>query len=697
MTASVYITALEADSGKSLVALGVMELLARESDRVGYFRPVVRAGERDATIELFRSRYRLTQSYDQSYGVTTDQTRALGEPSQAVPILDTILHRFEALARTVDVVLIEGTDYTGASAAFELELNLDVAMNLGAPVMIVESAHGHRPDQVAGALAMAQAAVSGRHGTTLGYVVNRVETSHREACLAALPSLDAPVWLLPEDPQLGRPTLRAVMEATRARLINVRDEAEEREVLSREVAAVRVAAMNVPHFLDHLEQDALVIAPGDRADIVVATAAVRHSETYPRLAGLLLSGGLEPEPSVMRLIEGMERSAVPMLVADDDTYGTATQVGNIRPQITANDTRKIERALRLFDEYVDTGELRNRLNVVSSDIVTPLMFEHRLIERAAKSLKHIVLPEGSDDRVLQAADHVLRRGIAALTILGEPEVVRERARVLGLDLSDATVIDPATSVLREDFADELAELRKHKSLTREGAYDLVTDVSYFGTMLVHRNMVDGMVSGAAHTTAHTIRPALQIIKTAPGITTVSSSFFMALADRVLVFADAAVVTNPSVEQLADIAISSAHTASQLGIEPRVAMLSYSTGDSGTGADVDKVRAATTLVKQRAPELLVAGPIQYDAAVEPSVGASKLPGSEVAGRATVLIFPDLNTGNNTYKAVQRSAGALAIGPVLQGLAKPVNDLSRGATVPDIVNTIAITAIQAQGGN
>jgi phosphate acetyltransferase len=694
VTASVYITALEADSGKSLVALGVMELLTRESDRVGYFRPVVRAGEPDATIELFRSRYRLSQSYEESYGVTTDQTRALGEPQQAVPILDTILHRFEALARTVDVVLVEGTDYTGASAAFELELNMDVAMNLGAPLLVVDSAHGHRPDQVAGALAMAQAAIAGRHGTALGYIVNRVEFDQREALLAALPDVSAPVWVLPEDPLLGRPTMRAVMAATGSRLINVRDADEETEVLAREVAAVRVAAMNVPRFLDHLQPDTLVIAPGDRADIVVATAAVRHSETYPRIAGLLLTAGLEPDPSVMRLIDGMERSAVPMLLSEDDTYSTATKVGSIRPQITADDVRKIERALRLFDEHVDTDALTERLDVVSSTTVTPLMFEHRLIERSRKDLQHIVLPEGSDDRVLQAADHVLRRGISNLTILGEVEVVRERARILGLDLSEATVIDPHTSALRETFADELAEIRSHKGLTREGAFDLVSDASYFGTMLVHRGLVDGMVSGAAHTTAHTIRPALQIIKTAPGIRTVSSAFFMALSDRVLVFADAAVVTNPTVEQLADIAISSAHTAAQLGIDPRVAMLSYSTGDSGFGADVEKVRAATALVREREPQLLVAGPIQYDAAVEPSVGASKLPGSDVAGRATVLIFPDLNTGNNTYKAVQRSAGALAIGPVLQGLAKPVNDLSRGATVADIVNTIAITAIQAQ---
>ena len=697
MTTAIYVTALAADSGKSLVSLGVMELLTRERDRVGYFRPVVRAGEQDATIELFRSRYRLAQSYEDSYGVTTDQTRALGEPQQAVPILDTILHRFEALARTVDVVLVEGTDYTGASAAFELELNLDVATNLGASILVVESAHGHRPDQVAGALTMAHNAISGRHARALGYVVNRAASSETDAIRTALPSLDAPLWVIPEDNLLGRPSLRAVMNATDARLLNNIDAREQREVLGREVAEVRVAAMSVSRFLEVLSPDSLVVVPSDRADIVVTTAAIRHSETYPRIAGVLLTGGREPDAPVMQLIAGMERSALPMMLANLDTYTAAARISDIRPQITIDDQRQIERALRLFDEHVQLKELQQQVKLIRSETVTPLMFEHRLIERARADVKHIVLPEGADDRVLQAADHVLRRGIAELTILGEPEIVRERARFLGLDLAAATVIDPTTSDLRESFAAEFAQLRAHKGMSLESAFDVMGDVSYFGTMLVHRGSVDGMVSGAMHTTAHTIRPALQIIKTASGIRTVSSCFFMALADRVLVFADAAVVTNPTVDELADIAVSSAQTAAQLGIDPRVAMLSYSTGDSGTGADVDRVRAATELVRERAPELLVAGPIQYDAAVEPSVGASKMPGSEVAGRATVLIFPDLNTGNNTYKAVQRSAGALAIGPVLQGLAKPVNDLSRGALVADIVNTIAITALQAQGLN
>jgi phosphate acetyltransferase len=326
--------------------------------------------------------------------------------------------------------------------------------------------------------------------------------------------------------------------------------------------------------------------------------------------------------------------------------------------------------------------------------MTPLRFEHMLIERARSERKHIVLPEGDDDRILQAAGIVLQRGIAELTILGEEATVRARATQLGIDLDAAHIVSTMDHDLHERFTDVYAEARKHKGISRQAAADTVTDGSYFGTLMVHLGLADGMVSGAKHTTANTIRPGFEIVKTTPGVSVVSSVFLMALADRVLVYGDCAVIPEPTVEQLADIAISSAATARRFDIEPRVAMLSYSTGESGTGAEVERVRAATELVRKRAPELPVAGPIQYDAAADPTVGESKMPGSDVAGHATVFIFPDLNTGNNTYKAVQRSAGAVAIGPVLQGLAKPINDLSRGALVRDIVNTIAITAIQAQ---
>lgn len=343
----------------------------------------------------------------------------------------------------------------------------------------------------------------------------------------------------------------------------------------------------------------------------------------------------------------------------------------------------------------DAEALLEAIEAEPTGVVTPLMFQADLIDRARAWRRTIVLPEPDDDRVLRAADIVLRRGIADLILLGEEEAVRARAAELGLDIAAARVVSPHDAELVEKYAAEFARLRAKKGVTLEQAREKVQDVSYFGTMMVHMGDAHGMVSGAAHTTAHTIVPSFQIIKTRPGTAIVSSVFLMALADRVLVYGDCAVNPEPTAEELADIAVSSAATAAQFGITPRVAMLSFSTGTSGKGEAVDKVRTATELVRAKAPELAVEGPIQYDAAVDAAVAAKKAPGSAVAGKANVFIFPDLSAGNIGYKAVQRSSGAVAMGPVLQGLNKPVNDLSRGALVEDIVNTVAITAVQAQG--
>jgi phosphate acetyltransferase len=351
-------------------------------------------------------------------------------------------------------------------------------------------------------------------------------------------------------------------------------------------------------------------------------------------------------------------------------------------------------ALAHLEKYVNAQKLYERINLSRPTRVTPIMFEHALIEQAKSNRKHIVLPEGTEDRILRAAEILLLRGVADLTLLGPVAEIEQKATSLGVSIEGATLLDPADPGRRKEYARTYYELRKHKGIPEQMAFDLVTDVAYFGTLMVHRGEADGLVSGAVHTTAHTLRPAFEIIGLKAGFSLASSIFFMCLPDRVFVFGDCAVNPEPTMEQLADIAASSAETARAFGIEPRVAMLSYSTGESGKGADVEKVRQATQRVRSLRPDLSVEGPIQYDAAVDPSVAQVKLPGSQVAGRATVFIFPDLNNGNITYKAVQRSANALAIGPIIQGLKRPVNDLSRGATVPDIVNTVAITAIQAQ---
>lgn len=426
-----------------------------------------------------------------------------------------------------------------------------------------------------------------------------------------------------------------------------------------------------------------------------------HAAGSPPIAGVLLTLGQHPGPNVLALAARLA-PGTPVAVVPEGSWPTAAALTHLEGRLGAASPRKAEIALGLFELHVDTAELTSRIELSRSERVTPMMFEHELLERARAKRQHVVMPEGTEERVLRAAEILLRRNICDLTLLGEVDAVRRKAASLGIalpheggeDRAQVRIVDPATSPLRQQFAELYARLRAHKGMTVELALDVVTDVSYFGTLMVQEGIADGMVSGAVHSTAATIRPAFEVIKTSPGAAIVSSVFFMCLADKVLVYGDCAVNPDPDAQQLADIAIQSAETAAQFGVEPRVAMLSYSTGTSGSGADVEKVREATELVRKLRPDLLVEGPIQYDAAVDEHVAATKLPGSAVAGRATVLIFPDLNTGNNTYKAVQRSAGAVAVGPVLQGLRKPVNDLSRGALVEDIVHTVAITAIQSQ---
>ena len=389
---------------------------------------------------------------------------------------------------------------------------------------------------------------------------------------------------------------------------------------------------------------------------------------------------------VNRVNDGDKKTIIDILKSVNDN----NEVSYVIPEVNTETADLLE----LFNKNIDTNKLIDRINSCVNQVITPIMFEYILFTRAKQNRKHIVLPEGNDDRVLKAASKLIKKNVVSITILGDSDSIKKRTTELNINLDGVKIINPQESELLPDYAQEYYNLRKHKGITIEDATKTLHDVSYFGTMMVHKGDADGMVSGAAHTTQHTIRPAFEFIKTKPGISIVSSSFFMCLKDRVLVYGDCAVNPNPTPEQLADIAISSAQTAAMFGIEPRIAMLSYSTGTSGKGPEVEKVSEATEIIKERKPNLKAEGPIQYDAAVDTFVAQTKMPNSEVAGKATIFIFPDLNTGNITYKAVQRSANALAIGPVLQGLNKPVNDLSRGCLVADIVNTVVITAIQAQ---
>ncbi|KQQ21123.1 phosphate acetyltransferase [Rathayibacter sp. Leaf299] len=698
MVQSIYISSAEGHSGKSTVALGVLDVLSSQVQRVGVFRPIARStSEPDYVLEMLLGHSDSGLAYEDCIGVTYEDVHADGEAA-----LSRIVERYKGVEARCDAVVILGSDYTDVGSPTELGYNARIAANLGAPVLLVLTgrdpsrseqlgqAPARTPEEMRQITELASVELRTAHASLIGVIANRADPETAPNAVAAIREVlpeRVPVWAIPEDPFLVAPSVSRLVEAVDGVVV-----AGDPELLGREALGVVVAGMSMVNVLPRLMEGGVVIVPGDRPEVVLAVIMAHASGNFPTVSAIILNGGFElPEP-IVRLIEGVD-TRLPIVMTELGTYDTAVRVTAARGRLAADSPRKRDTSLALFHQTIDAVELLTLLDVGRSEVVTPLMFEYGLIERARIADRHIVLPEGGDDRILRAAATVLKRGIARLTILGEESEVRGRAAGLGLDIDGARVLSVLDPEHRARFAEEYARIRAHKGITYDHAFDTVTDVSYFGTMMVQLGLADGMVSGAAHTTAHTIRPGFEIIKTSPGVSVVSSVFLMALADRVLVYGDCAVNPDPTEAQLADIAISSAETAQQFGIDPRIAMLSYSTGESGAGADVEKVRAATALVRERRPDLLVEGPIQYDAAADAAVAASKMPGSQVAGRATVFIFPDLNTGNNTYKAVQRSAGAVAIGPVLQGLRKPVNDLSRGALVQDIVNTVAITAIQA----
>ncbi|XTZ14864.1 phosphate acetyltransferase [Micromonospora echinospora] len=685
MARSVYLTSVGSGGGKSTIALGLAELLSRQVERIGVFRPLVSGVRPDPILALLSDRYRVDVSAAEPAGATYAEARALVGEGRREELVSRIVARYRAIERGCPAMVVVGSDFADSgdgATPRELAFNARLATEFGSVVVPVVDGFGQEPEAVAATARGAYHDLVDLGATVLAVIANRVSGP------MTLPELPVPAYAIPEVPTVSAPTVAEVASALGATLLAGDDAA-----LGRDVLDYVVGAAHVPTLLEHLTDGCLVITPGDRDDLLVAASAA-HVAGQVSVAGLVLTLGERPDPRAMRLVERMN-TGLAVLSVPTDSYDTISASNRIEGRPSPANPRKVEAALGAFESHVDTVDLARRLEVSRSARVTPLMFEYDLIDRARARQRRLVLPEGSEERILRAAEILLRRGVAGLTLLGRPDDIARRTRELGIDIGGVEVVDPVTSEWRDEFAERYAELRRHRGVTVELAYDIVAQPNYFGTMMVQTGHADGMVSGATHTTAATIRPAFEIIRTVPGLSVASSVFFMLLADRVLVYGDCAVNPDPDAAQLADIAISSADTAARFGIDPRVAMLSYSTGSSGAGADVEKVAAATKLVRERRPDLLVEGPIQYDAAIDPRVAATKLPESPVAGRATVFVFPDLNTGNNTYKAVQRSAGAVAVGPVMQGLRRPVNDLSRGATVADIVNTVAITAIQAAG--
>lgn len=693
-TKSLYIASLEPRTGSLFVTVGMMELLKRKLDKVAFFRPIIESGtQADKDILFMLEHFSLDMKYEQAYGYTVDEVETMIANGESKAVLVALIKKFKALEREYDFVLCEGLHRSSFTSTIGFDINLRLTKNFGSPYISVIKGTEKKAKDIYEELTIEAESIKRENVMHFATFVNRLSKNTCKSLPESLEKDDersAPVYFLPEIEELDKPTVLEVMETLDCTYILGND-----KDLTRVVSQSKIAAMTLDNYLGRIEEGDLVIVPGDRADIIVGSLASLYSHEFPHISAILLTGGFVPSDNITRLFKGLNYFPVPILSIACDTYTTAMRVNQVPSQIRPHSHRKIALAMGLFSSHVDVEEIERQISTAASDIITPTMFEFQLFERARSDRKRIVLPESADDRILQATEILLRRDVVDIILLGDEVEIAHRSAMLGLDLSLAEIIDPLKSPLMDTYAQTFYELRKEKGLLIEGAKDAMTHETYFATMMVYAGYADGMVSGAIHTTGDTIRPALQIIKTKPGISIVSSVFLMCMDTRVLVYGDCAVNQEPNATQLAEIAISSSETAETFGIDSKIAMLSYSTGTSGTGEDVEKVRQATNIVKTKRPDLMVEGPIQYDAAIDPAVARTKLPGSAVAGKATVFIFPDLNTGNNTYKAVQRSSGAIAIGPVLQGLKKPVNDLSRGCLVADIVNTVAITAIQAQG--
>ncbi|MFI8604664.1 phosphate acetyltransferase [Cellulophaga baltica] len=696
MSKAIYIATTEPNSGKSIVSLGLMQILLGKTAKVGYFRPIVddlKEGQIDNHIQTVLSHFEVDMKPEDAYAFTRSKVLQLKNQDKDDEIISHIIHKFKAIEDRFDFVLVEGTDFSGEGAIIEWDINVLVAKNLGIPAVIITSGAGKTLEELVGNLYMGFDSFREKGVEVLLTVANKVQPENLELVVAALKKkLPEKVLIgaIPANPTLGNPTVKEIASQLDAKVLFGEG------YLNNQANGFSVGAMQLRNYLTHLKKDSLVITPGDRADIILGALQANISTNYPNLSGIVLTGGLIPEDSIIKLIEGLS-DIIPIISVNQGTFAVTNKIGAIKPKIYADNTEKITTSIQEFEKHIPVNDLAERLITFKAEGITPRMFQYNLLKRAKSAKKHIVLPEGTDERILIAAKKLLEVEAVTLTLLGDKDQITAKMEELALVFNpgEIDIIDPKNSANFLDYATTLYELRKHKNVNLAMAKDLMEDVSYFGTMMVHKGHADGMVSGAVHTTQHTILPALQFIKTKPGVSLVSSVFFMCLPNRVTIFGDCAINPNPTAEQLSEIAISSAATSAAFGIEPKVAMLSYSSGASGIGEDVDRVRTATKLIKEKRPDLKVEGPIQYDAAVDSKVGKSKLPDSEVAGQASVFIFPDLNTGNNTYKAVQRETGALAIGPMLQGLNKPVNDLSRGCTVEDIFNTVIITAIQAEG--
>ncbi|MDO5656669.1 MAG: phosphate acetyltransferase [Flavobacteriaceae bacterium] len=695
MNKGLYIATLESHSGKSLITLGLLNTLIGKTPKVGYFRPVVEnkfAGVKDNHIDTVLSHFKLDLPYEETYGLTRAQIIKNRNAQKIGESLDIIIEKYKKLEEKCDFVLVEGSDFSGEGSVFEFDWNVNIAKNLGLPAIVVSSGVGKTMEEFISSLQLAFNTFEQNDVEVIAVAANKIQPENVEAVRKEMNDFlpdDVSIFTIPMVPNLDKPTLREITDSLKGKVVFGK------EMLGNQSGSFVVGAMQLRNFLPHIKENTLVITPGDRADLIMGTLQAHISKNYPSISGMILTGGILPDRPIIQLIDGLTQ-VVPIISVKEGTFEVTNRIGQIQSNISAGNTSKIISSIETFQKFVSVENFVQHITEFQSNVTTPNMFQYQLVQRAKAQKKRIVLPESNDDRILTAAARFSNMDVVDVILLGNEKTIRNQVKDLGIKMNydKIQIINPSDFERFDEYAETFYELRKHKNVNISMARDIMNDVSYFATMMIYKGDADGMVSGAAHTTQHTIRPALQFIKTKPGSSIVSSVFFMCLDDRVSVFGDCAINPNPNAQELAEIAISAADSSAAFGIEPRIAMLSYSSGSSGKGADVEKVREATEIVKNQRPDLKIEGPIQYDAAVDEGVGKSKMPDSEVAGRASVLIFPDLNTGNNTYKAVQRETGALAIGPMLLGLNKPVNDLSRGCTVDDVFNTVVLTAIQAQ---
>lgn len=696
MSHTLFLVPSGAGVGLTSLALGLVRALDERGVRVAFYKPIAQTRAEDPSLERSTFFVRKTSTLSPAPPVALEQAERLLASGRADELWERVVHGFHQSAQDADVVIVEGLVENHASAGDEGELNRELVRTLSAEVIVVAALGTTAREDVEARIELTASRYGGfRSGRVIGTIINRVPVSSgkprsmRPAELAerAVPGFRAELnvlGMIPENSELLACRTLDIARHLSAEIVH------EGELGGRRVRKISLLARTVDNLVETLNAGSLLITPGDRTDVVLLVALAAANQIP--IAGLVLTGGLEIPARILELCRPALETGLPVLRVPTNSWETATALAQMSTEIPIDDLERAQRAMDYIAPYIDADWIARHTHVPLEVRLSPAAFCYRLAESARALNKRIVLPEGTEPRTVKAAAICAARGIARCVLLGNGDQVRRVAEAQEIELPDGVeILDPAR--LRANYVAPLVELRKHKGLTVHAATELLEDNVWLGTMMLALGEVDGLVSGAVHSTANTIRPALQIIKTKSDAKVVSSVFFMCLPEQVVVYGDCAVIPDPDAETLADIAIQSADSAARFGIVPRVAMLSYSTGESGTGSDVDKVRDATHIARSKRPDLLIDGPLQYDAAAIPDVAATKAPDSPVAGRATVFVFPDLNTGNTTYKAVQRSAHVTSIGPMLQGLRRPVNDLSRGALVEDIVYTIAITAIQA----